>query len=178
MSPKLACYCFTWLVRISSWVVPIRKSCPTCPVLLYEVLSLVFRIIFLAKEFEWTVNIKINVFTSFHCWYGLQINRFCMTISKPREKHLLHSNCSSVLLATFLLFLLFSLWTCDIMIQHIITAYTNLYFLQNNNLRSVRVFRGVKYCLNTLHRRRIIVELLVYSAGLNLRQKLACAEGI
>jgi hypothetical protein len=34
-----------------------------------------------------TVNIKINIFTSLHCWYGLQINRFCMRISKSTEKH-------------------------------------------------------------------------------------------
>jgi hypothetical protein len=38
-----------------------------------------------------------HVFTSFHCWYGLQINRFCMRISKSTEKHWSHSKCSPVL---------------------------------------------------------------------------------
>jgi hypothetical protein len=30
---------------------------------------------FFAKKFEWTVNIKINLFTSFERWYGLQITK-------------------------------------------------------------------------------------------------------
>jgi hypothetical protein len=42
--------------------------------LLYEGVSHVSRFTFLTNKFEGTVNIKINIFTSFHCWYGLQIN--------------------------------------------------------------------------------------------------------
>ena len=48
------------------------------------------------KKCEGTVNIKINIFTSFHCWYGLQINRFCMKISKSTEKHWSHSHPDTV----------------------------------------------------------------------------------
>ena len=126
MSPKLASSCFTWLVRIVSLVVPIRKAYLTCPVLFYEGVSHVSRITFLSKKCELTVNIKINVFTSFRCWYGLQINRFCKRISKSTEKHWSHSNCSSVF--------------HFIMIKHIITAYNNVYFLQNTCLKIVHVF--------------------------------------
>ena len=39
------------------------KACLTCPALLYEEVSHVTRNNFFAKEFEGTVNIKINVFT-------------------------------------------------------------------------------------------------------------------
>ena len=47
----------------------------------------------------------------------LQIQRFCMSIVKAREKHWSHSNCSSVLLASLFHILLFLLWNCDIMTQ-------------------------------------------------------------
>ena len=155
------CSCFTCLVGISPLVVPIRKACLTCPVLLYEGVSHVSPITFLTNKFEGTVNIKINIFTSFHCWYGLQINRFCMRISKSTEKHWSHSNCSPVLFVTLFHCLLFLLWTCDIMIKHIITAYNRVYFLQNKSLIIVHVFRGVKYCLDILHLRWIILEFLI-----------------
>jgi hypothetical protein len=52
-------YCMQWLCR---------KACLTCPVLLYEGVSHVSRFTFLTNKFEGTVNIKINIFTSFHCW--------------------------------------------------------------------------------------------------------------
>jgi hypothetical protein len=161
MSSKSTCSCFTWLVRISPLVVPIRKACLTCPVLLYEGVNHVSRITFLTNKFQGTVNIKINIFTSFHCLYGLQTNRFCMRISKSTEKHWSHSNCSPVLFVTLFHCLLFLLWTCDIMIKHIITAYNRVYFLQNKSLIIVHVFRGVKYCLNIFHRRWIILEFLI-----------------
>jgi hypothetical protein len=44
-------------------VVPIRKACLTCPVLLYEGVSHVSPIIFLTNKFEGTVNIKITLTT-------------------------------------------------------------------------------------------------------------------
>jgi hypothetical protein len=47
----------------------------------------VTRITFLPKEFEGTVNIKINVFTSFDCWYGLQIIQLCTNISKLKKSY-------------------------------------------------------------------------------------------
>jgi hypothetical protein len=56
---------------------------------------------------------------------------------------------------------LFNQHFCDIMIKHIITAYNRVYFLQNKSLIIVHVFRGVKYCLNILHRRWIVLEFLI-----------------
>ena len=89
------------------------------------------------------------------------MNRFCMRISKSTEKHWSHSNCSPVLFVSLFHCLLFLLWTCDIMIKHIITAYNNVCFLQNTSLIIVHVFRGVKYCLNILHSRWFILEFLI-----------------
>jgi hypothetical protein len=66
-----------------------------------------------------------------------------------------------VLFATVFHCLLFLLWNCNIMIKHIITAYNNVYFLQNKSLRIVHAFFGVKYCLNIHHRRWIILGFLI-----------------
>ena len=63
------------VVRISPLVAPIRKACLTCTVLLYEGVSHASWVNFFAKKFEWTINIKINLFTSFDRWYGLQITK-------------------------------------------------------------------------------------------------------
>jgi hypothetical protein len=132
-----------------------QKSMSNLSCMLYEGVSHVSRFTFLTNKFEGTVNIKINIFTSFHYWYGLQINRFCMRISKSTEKHWSHSNCSPVLFVTLfhcLLVFILNLWYYDKTHNHMV------YFLQNKSLIIVHVFRGVKYCLNILYRRWIILE--------------------
>jgi hypothetical protein len=135
MSSKSISSCFTWLVSISPLVVPIRKACLTCPVLVYEWVSHVSPIPFLTNKFEGTVNIKINIFTSFNCWYGLQMNWFCMRISKSTVKHWSHSNCSPVLFVTLFHCLLFLPWTCDKTHNHCIQYIMQIYSTAWNIIR-------------------------------------------
>ena len=60
------------------------------------------------------------------------------------------------------------------MIKHIITAYNRVYFLQKKSLIIVHVFRGVKYCLNILHRRWIILEFLINTWMFDVYHLSAC----